>query len=148
MDLTKISSPTTDQPRGFRSGGWHGTCVLISLCLLSGVPAGEPRNELMVLRKAAQEAAAARSLLETALSRARRVTWESNLRARDARQTTRTAREELANARKTLEQKAAKNPPEKTLKAARRQVELIQLAHDRAVSRLGKADTALKVAGR
>ena len=148
MDLINISIPAPHRSCGVRPGRRNVTCVLLSLCLFSGVPAEEPRQDLTALRKAAQKAAAARSLLETALSRARRVAWESNLRARDARQTTQTAREELEKARKTLAQKAAKNPPEKTLKAARRQVELIQLAHDRAVSRLGKADVALKVAGR
>ena len=146
--MTNISNPIPRRSCGFRPGHRHLTCVLLTLCLFSGVPAEEPRKDLTALRKAAQKAAAARSLLETALSRARRVAWESKLRARDARQTTQTAREELEKARKTLAQKAAKNPPEKTLKAARGQVELIQLAHDRAVSRLGKADAALKVAGR
>ena len=148
MDLTSIPPRITHQPRELRPGRRHVICVLMSLCLLSVVPAEEPRKDLHSLRKAAHEAASVRSLLKTSLSRARRVAWESNLRARDARQTSQTAKGELTKARKALAEKAANNPSKEALKAARRQVDLIQLAHERAVSRLAKAEEALKAAGR
>ena len=109
---------------------------------------GETVKDLDPLRKATREASATRSSMEDALARGRRNAWESNLRARDARQTADTAREELQKARKALAEKAARKPPEKVLQAARRQVELVQLAHDRAVARRDTAVAQLKLADR
>ena len=110
--------------------------------------AGENDKELEPPGKAAREASDTRSSMKDALARGRRKAWESNLRARDARQTVDTAREQLQKARKALAAKSAKKPPEKLLQAARRQVELVQLVHDRAVARRVTADAQLKVADR
>ena len=149
MDLTRAPHRSGRRVSGFWSRRRHQVrYALAALVLISAGSIETTGNDLPSLRKAAQEAFLARSSRKTALSRSRRSAWQSNLRARDARQTAETAREELQKATRALAKKAATKPPEKVLDAARRQVALIRLAHDRAVARHVTADTALKAADR